>query len=432
MQEGWARWGVAALLAALLVSTGRDARSDAAARARFHDDRARAHYEKGAYDAAVLEFLQSEQIAPNPRTAFNIALCFQRLKRPIEAFSYFTEHLASDDTDERRRAYSRDAVGALASQVARIEVTSEPSGGRIFIDKKEHGEYGRTPRTLAVAPGEHRVWVELDGFRPAEASVRAARGEIAPARLEPRKIVGTLEVRSPAPGTVTVRAADGSIAATGSAPLRATVPPGAYEVALDAPGHAPWRGLAMVRADETAEATAAPAALPRTTGDLTVTSNVPGALVRLDGQPAGFSPVVLPSLSTGRHAIAVESAGRIPWSGDLSVAPNQRTWITATLEEPPQTSRSPVTWFVGGAGAVSLVGAGVVAAFAASAHSDFERAADDPTRYAMRDRGQTLNTAADTLAAVGLAALATSAILYFATASTTGRPSAATTTRSER
>jgi hypothetical protein len=33
---------------------------------------------------------------------------------------------------------------------------------------------------------------------------------------------------------------------------------------------------------------------------------------------------------------------------------------------------------------------------------------------------------------VGLAALATSAILYFATASTTGRPSAATTTRSER
>jgi hypothetical protein len=405
---------------------------DAAARARYHDERARNYYERGDFDEAVQEFLLSEQIASNPRTAFNIALCFERLKRSAEAYSYFTEYSLSSDSDESRRTYSRQALEAISKKVARIEISSNPPGARIFVDKKEHGDYGITPRTIAVSSGPHRIWVELPGYHLAEQSVQSSLGQAQSVNLDLSQVVGTASITSSVRGQLVVRNAAGEPVAQGIPPLRQTLPPGSYALAFEAPAYTPWRSLLEVRADSTTDVNIEPVRLPLPTADLTVTSNTPGALIRLDNQPAGFSPMVLSTVPIGPHRVSIESHGKSPWSGDLLVNPNERIWVTASLEDPSYKRSSIFTWITGGVGAASLASGLIVGGYALSTHNDFNNAETAPNRADIRDRGQRLNLAASTLIITGIVALSTSAVLYLTTSGDTGRPSSANITRNPR
>jgi len=393
---------------------------------------ARQHYERARYADAIREFYQSNQLASNPRTTFNIALCFQQLKRPADAFMMFTEYLASGEDAPDRTKYANESLATLTPQVARIEVRSDPPGARIFVDRRELGDYGLTPRVVALQEGEHRVWVELDGYRAAESTVTSAKGAMQVIELSPQRILGTLVVSSPAKGEVFVRAPGGELVSKGTTPHTAAIPPGPYEVTVVAQGHNPWRGLTNVKADDEAKLLAAPEAIPEPTGEMTITSNIPGVMIQLDGEPAAFAPSVLTRLPVGTHRVAMASSGRMPWSGNVDVERDRRTWLTVNLEEPPDTHRSPATWVAGGIGAAALVGAGVVGVLAAANHADFEDAANDPSRADLRSRGQDLNTAGDVLLVTGIVGLATGAVLYFTTATEVGKPSSASVSTGTR
>jgi hypothetical protein len=432
LQARLATWAYAAWIAAVCLLSPTAARADAAAQARFHDDQARVHYQKGRFEEAIREFYQSLQLAPNPRITFNIALCFEQLERPADAFMMFTEYRASGEMSEQRQAYADKAIAALLPNIARLEITSEPEGATIYVDRRELGDYGKTPRVIAVKEGEHRIWVELAGHRQADATVTAVRGKVATVSLAPARILGVLEVSAPVTGHAEVRTPAGKVVAEGATPLQARIPPGPYEVEVLADGHSPWRGLSAVEADQTAKVAATPEPLPAPTGEVTITSNASGAVVKLDGKPAAFAPSVLPSLPVGMHELTVESPGLLPWTGPVEVNPNDRTWVTVSLEEPAETTRSPFTWVMGGLGAAALIGAGITGGLALNTHDDFESATGDTDRAELRDRGQALNTAADVLLVTGIASLAAGVILYFATETTEGEPSSASITSGDR
>jgi outer membrane receptor for ferrienterochelin and colicins len=419
-----------ALLGALLLCS--PALADPAAQARFHDELARGHYKAGRFEQALREFFLEQRISPNPRIAFNIALCFQDLKRNEEAFQYLSEYLASDDADPERRSYAEKAVEVLKRGLALVRIVSEPPGAAIYIDRRELGSYGTTPKVVALTPGEHQVWAELAGYSTAAGTVVAKTGEELPLSLAPERIVGRLVVSSPVAGQATVRGAGGDTVARGDTPLHAELPPGSYEVTVAAGGHLPWTGLARVEAAEDASVEAAPVAAPEPTGSITVTSNVQGALVELNGSPVGFSPTVLSSVGVGSQRLRLVSPGLVPWAGDVQVRADERSWLTVSLEEPRTVRTSPATWIAGSVSAAALLTSGVLAIFAAKTHSDFENSATGAERNALRERGITLNTAADVALVTGAAAAATAAVLYFTTREVRGRPSSASTTRDRR
>jgi outer membrane receptor for ferrienterochelin and colicins len=426
-----------AVLTATLVCAGTaavttPAFADPAAQARFHDERARKAYEKGKFEDALREFFLEQRLAPNPRIAFNIALCFEQLKRREDAFQFFSEYSASADQDPERRSYSEAALKQLSPKVARLRVTSKPEGAHIFVDEREHGEYGVTPAVIAVAEGTRKVWVELPGHRPAFGSWDAKRGQLVEASLAPKRIVGTLQLTSSAPGKAEVRTPEGQPVAEGDTPLSAELPPGSYEVMVNAPGHVAWRGLGAVRPDETSVITVSPEPLPAPTGEMTVTSNLAGALIELDGRPAGFSPTVLGTLPLGKHTLSVKRDGVLPWSGDVDVSSDQRAWVTVTLEEPPVTTRSSATWVAGGVGVAALLGGGFFSYLAAKNHSTFEDAGTNENRARIADRGETYNTTADVLFGTAIVSFAVATALYFGTEQTRGRPSNASVARGDR
>ena len=426
------QYAITTLLAFALWGNASNAWADAAAQARFHDRLARGHYERGQYRDAVREFYQSNQLAPNPRTAFNIALCFQQLKRPTDAFLLFSEYVASGEEAPDRMKYARESLAALTPKVARVEVKSTPPGARIFVDRRELGDFGTTPRVIALEEGEHKVWVELEGYRLADTKLATKNGELAQITLAPQRILGRLVIESPAPGIALVRSPGGERVSEGPTPHTADVPPGPYEVTVTAKGHTPWRGLTGVDADGSVTVKAAPEVIPAPTGEMTITSNIAGVMVQLDNEPAAFTPSVLTRLPVGLHGVSLASPGRLPWSGNVEVTADKRTWLTVNLEEPPTTQRSPVTWIAGGIGGAALLGAGVVGVLAAANHSDFESAANDPSRADIRARGQDLNTAGDVLLLTGIVGLATGAVLYFTTATEIGKPSAASVSTGAR
>lgn len=423
------------------------ARADDAAMSRFYHEQGTRHYAGGRFDRAVQEFMTAQRLSPNPRTVYNIGICFLRMDRRDDAFFFLDEYLSSPDEAEGaadRRRFAEEALRSLAPRVARVAVLSNPPGATIYVDQREHGSYGVTPRVLALPPGPHRVWVELPGHRPAQADVTATLGAERTLELAPPRIVGTLTVTGPEGSRTRVLDASGILVAEGSLPLEVALPPGRVEVEVTSEAHRPFRDFATVLADEHVELRAQPEPLPQPTGDVTVTANVRDAVVELDGAPVGLAPLVLTDVPVGTQAVRVQAPGHVPWSGRLEIEASTRTWLTVLLEPEP-TGRTPWTWVVGGLGLAGLVAGAVLGGLAVEQTDRFRSAWNDvtwgsnvptgemvPTPLALRAQALDFATASDVALVAGGTALALGVFLFFETDDSGRAASSATTTRRPR
>ncbi|MBX3247747.1 MAG: PEGA domain-containing protein [Myxococcales bacterium] len=415
-------------------------RADDAAMSRFHYEQASRHYAAGRFDRAVQEFFLAQRASPNPRTLYNIGLCFLRLSRHEDAFYFLGEYLAQADdaegADERRR-FAESSLESLAPRVARVVVTSAPEGAAIFVDQREHGSYGVTPRVLALSPGSHRLWVELEGHRLAEAEVTAVVGREVRVALTPERIVGRLRVEAPegvVDAQVRVYDGRGRRLAVGEAPLVVAAAPGRLEVEVEAVGHQPSRQFVEIEADAEVTLRASLRALPQPTGDLTVTANVGDAVVELGDEPVGLVPLVLPELPAGEHELRIRAPGRLPFSERLEIPADVRTWVTVQLAEPPR-GRSPVTWALGGVAGASWIGALTLGLMARARAADFAARWNEPGGGpvdGLHREARRLGLATDVLLAVGLVAVVGGVLLYALTGDREGRRSSATVHRRPR
>ena len=164
------------------------------------------------------------------------------------------------------------------SAIGRLLVRSTPSGATVFVDDLE---YGRTPVAVRnLAPGAHRVRIARDGYATEERRVA-----ITPSRLAQSMIV-----------------------------------------ALERPGDAASRSV------PTTGVPAPPGTGQRVTGALVVDSRPAGARVFMDGELVGATPLALPSVRAGEHAIRLERDGYRRWSSSVRIVASERNRVTASLE----------------------------------------------------------------------------------------------------
>lgn len=384
--------------------------ADTAAQARHHDEKARSYFERGQYESAVQEFFIVQRTAPTTSTLYNIALCFQHLERVDDEFNYLSEYLVGEDTNEERRSFAENRMKKLAPSVARVVVDSNPRGASVFIDREELGAFGTTPAVIAIPKGRHRVIVRRPGYHPREAELVAVAGEEVKVEFEMEVVVGEVRISAPLGAEVSLRSVKGVLVASGSAPLQASVPPGDYRLVVIAPGYKKYRGIVSVVASGVLESVPELEALPPPSGEITLTSNVAGALVTLDGEPTGFAPLSLPSVDVGRHRIEMSKTGRMPWSGEVSIAEDQHVWLTSTLEEPVyKTIPNWAIWTAGGLGSAALINASVFGILTAVTHTRFENTQDP----ALADRGSAYATVAD-ISLISGVVLAATALVFFA------------------
>ena len=67
-------------------------------------------------------------------------------------------------------------------------------------------------------------------------------------------------------------------------------------------------------------------------GSLLVESQPSGAMVHLDQQPVGVTPILLSGVRASSHALRIEMAGFLRWTRAVSVATNERTKVLAVMD----------------------------------------------------------------------------------------------------
>ena len=153
-------------------------------------------------------------------------------------------------------------------------VRSRPAGAEVVVDGRA---YGKTPVTVRdLTRGAHRMTVSHGGYAPYE-----------------RRVV-----------------------------ITASRPSQNLTVALVRP-----------RATAAAAPKTAPApAAAKSTGALAVESRPAGAKVYIDGQLVGTTPMSLPAVVAGPHAIRLEHDGYRRWAAPVRVVAGEPNRVTASLE----------------------------------------------------------------------------------------------------
>jgi hypothetical protein len=166
-------------------------------------------------------------------------------------------------------------------------------------------------------------------------------------------------------------------------------------------------------------------ALAQTPGEITLTSEPPGADVTVDGQPTGKRTPALLQLSPGEHRIELALAGHAADPQALDVAPGARTEHAVMLraEAPSEpaaatpsapaaaTSAPPMAAIAitAGLGAAGLIAGTALGIAALSERSDYNK---QPTSSSA-DRGERLALFSDVGFGIGGMALITAAVLLF-------------------
>jgi hypothetical protein len=164
---------------------------------RLYDraSRARGEQRTSLLQRSLEAYVDSLQIVRSRNALFNAAVVLEELGRYDESFNYLSEYLRIESLREADREEAAARRDALRDEVAVLRVRSEPEGAKLWVDRKDLAPLGTTPFELALPEGEHRLFVELDGFRARELRRATVRGETTEVNvaLEPVPPPPTLE-----------------------------------------------------------------------------------------------------------------------------------------------------------------------------------------------------------------------------------------------
>jgi hypothetical protein len=134
-----------------------------------------ADFDRGAYASAIEWFRAAEAAEPHPVIAFNLALSYARLGKPVTAEAELGRLLAAPEVDAALRArIEAEHNGALA-QIAHVNVeTPEPGSYSIDIDGAR-ADLGSGE--LALDPGVHHVLIASGATPVYEQDVTLQPGE---------------------------------------------------------------------------------------------------------------------------------------------------------------------------------------------------------------------------------------------------------------
>jgi len=165
----------------------------------------------------------------------------------------------------------------------------------------------------------------IPGDRWATATAAFTVAGLAPGLPRPPALGGVLSVDSDPRGAQVL--VNGVL--RGATPVRIDLPVGTYEVRLRLPGFEEFVSTVAIRPGQTSSVVATLSAITRQ-GTLSLTSSPHGALVWIDGSPAGVTPLSV-GLAPGRYEVRVSLHGYEDFVAAVNVRAGQVARIDAQL-----------------------------------------------------------------------------------------------------
>lgn len=140
----------------------------------------------GNYSAAHDNFSKADGLIPSPHAKYWIAKSLDKQDKTEEAIAAYETALADADASRLGDEKLLDARTRLdelkAKLVATITVVTTPPGATVLLDGNP--EAGVTPLTLKLAPGAHKVTLNVSGFETKELDVVAKGGDKGEQRVD--------------------------------------------------------------------------------------------------------------------------------------------------------------------------------------------------------------------------------------------------------
>ncbi len=231
------------------------------------------------------------------------------------------------------------AVAGVVAGLGQLWLSrSEPSHA-ILADEIDPGKTG-SEASPQITPDSSDETAN-DRMSASGGTAIAAGGTPAPA-APPATPSGTLRIVTiPAGAAVSI---DGL--ARGSTPLRVRhLELGERTVTVMLPGYAteerPIR-LTINRPSRTLEIALRVVPAAPVSGELSVTTDPPGATIFVDGESSGTAPRSVPALSPGRHTVRVELVGHEPVTRDVTVEAGETVDLALRLAPVPTAPAGPM------------------------------------------------------------------------------------------
>lgn len=282
-------------------------------------------YQEKDYKAALANFLASNRLVRNRNVMFNIARTYEHLRQFADAYRYYQRSLEGE-TDASVKARIKEALQRIGASVALLNVTTDPPGALIYLNRKDLGDRGAAPQSLALVPGTYTVIAELQGYDEATSQpVEIKVGTEKTVTLKLTRVVGIVRVSGADGATVRVDADDAPVVCTAPCDVPAT--PGQHTLVFTRQGSRTTRLGVQVKANAV---TTLRADLEAETGSLVVNSDERDAVIEIDGKTQGFTPAVL-AVPVGTHDVRVTLRGFKPVIKRVDIVANAQTQLDLSL-----------------------------------------------------------------------------------------------------
>jgi hypothetical protein len=164
-------------VAALLLRSV-PAAADDEAKAKEHYFKGKQLVEEEAYDKAIIELEASYEINSVPNVLYNIALCYDKLKKYADAVRFYHRYLEEEKKPpEDIRALVEERILKLSQFLGSLKVTADVEGAEVFLDDEK---IGVTPLGITlVETGTYKLVVKAAGYADIEEEITIVSGETA-------------------------------------------------------------------------------------------------------------------------------------------------------------------------------------------------------------------------------------------------------------
>ncbi len=178
----WRARGLLVFAVFALLAAGAEAQEAGLDEARVHFEKGVALFEKDDFVGALEAFEQADRASHVPAITYNIARARESLGQAQAALEAYEAYLAEAGAEGDYLAAATVALTSLKARATKLRVETEPSGATVRVDGVVLRE--KSPATVWVFRGPHRVDVELDEWSAGTDVVAKGNGTSEAVRLE--------------------------------------------------------------------------------------------------------------------------------------------------------------------------------------------------------------------------------------------------------
>lgn len=349
-------------------------------------ERAKIAFKKGSqafakeqWSEALTYFEEAYQAYPLPLMMFNIASTYERLGDLPTAIERYQAFVATgkDDGDAANRV--KTLTERLASW-AELRLSSIPSQAEVYIGNERKRSRGKTPLTLRLPPQQTlALTLVAEGylsktitprFKPQEQQSLKVQLKGKPAFV---RVLGT-----PQEAMVKVSGQEGG---KKGLPFTQELTAGIYELEISAPGYVPQRKtvtLTSVHKQDAPLVVEVKLASSEGVALLNLTADQDGALLFVDGKPAGQTPLSSPlKLKQGEHLIELKGAKGGHFVKKVTFKAGATQFVNAQLSSGFTFTQKHIGYTLASLGVASLIGGFISGGMALSSSGDLDECRAD-------------------------------------------------------